>query len=181
MIEGFLKQAQSVMSHFQEELKSLRTGRATPVLVEHLGVHAYGSQMPLKQLASISAPEPQLIVVDPWDKSLLKDVEKAIRESGQGFNPVLDGHIIRIPIPSLTEERRKALIKLLHQKGEETRIAIRGLREDLLKQLKQKKADGEISEDEFFRQEKELQLQVDRANDQIKALSESKEKDILTI
>lgn len=174
-------QLQKPIEHFHEELGKIRGGRATPMLVEHLTVEAYGAKTPLVHLASIHTPEPQTIVIEPWDKNILKDVERAIEMSSQGLHPVVDGHILRISIPPLTEEHRLELTKMLNRKTEEARVGVRGIREELLKEQKEKEKSAAISEDEYFRFEKELQTEVERVNDEIKKIADKKEQEILTI
>ena len=144
-------------------------------------MEAYGATTPLKELASINTPEPRLLVVSPWDKGIIKDIEKALQVVNLGAAPVIDGAVIRINLPPLSEERRKELVKILNTKLEEARVAIRGVREDAHKEYKQKKIDGDISEDEFFVFQKELQKLVDDHNTQIKKIGEDKEKEIMTI
>lgn len=170
-----------VLSSLQKDLSGLRTGRAVPSLLEDMQVEAYGSNMPIQQLASITAPEPRMLVVQPWDAQTMKDIEKAIQQSNLGLNPVVDGAIIRVPFPALTEEKRKELVKLMHGKLEEAKIKLRQIRETLLKEWKAKKTEGELSEDDFFRLEKELQAMVDETNQKIESMGEAKEKEMLTI
>ncbi len=171
----------NILDHLNLDLKTLRSGRATPALVESIQVNAYNVRTPLKQLASIHTPEPRLIVIEPWDKGLLKDVEKGILEAQVNLTPNNDGSVIRIQIPPLTEETRRDIIKILHQKLEESRIAVRKIREDIMKQLKIEKDKGLISEDEFFKSQKELQLVVDEFNEKIKISGEQKEQEIMTV
>lgn len=170
-----------IISSLQKELSGLRTGRAIPALLEDIQVEAYGSIMPLQQLASVSAPEPRMLIVQPWDAQTIKEVEKAIRQTDLGLNPAVDGVLIRVPFPALTEEKRKELVKIMHTKLEESKIKLRQLRETILKEWKVKKTAGEMSEDEFFRQEKDLQQLVDKVNEQIETLGQAKEKEMLTI
>lgn len=170
-----------VISSIQKELASIRTGRATPSLLEHLQVEAYGSYLPLQQVASITAPEPRMLIVQPWDQQTIKDVEKAIRQSELGLNPAVDGVLIRVPFPTLTEDKRKELVKLMHTKLEEGKIKLRQVRENLLKDWKTKKTAGELSEDEFFRLEKELKEIVETTNQQIEELGAAKEQDMMTV
>ncbi|MDD5039848.1 MAG: ribosome recycling factor [Patescibacteria group bacterium] len=171
----------NAIAHLKSELESIRTGRANPALVENLLVDYYGSKTPLQQLASISTPDSQLILIQPWDKACMKDVERAIHNSELGLSPISDGNAIRLPIPSLTEERRKEIVKLVHQKIEAAHISIRTIREEIWKTLKDKKTAGEISEDEMFLQQKNLQKVVEDYNNLIKEISEEKEKEVMTI
>ncbi|MFA4937270.1 MAG: ribosome recycling factor [Patescibacteria group bacterium] len=170
-----------VIEHLKNELNQLRTGRASPSLVENIQIEAYGTKTPLIELASINAPEVRQIIIQPWDPSIIKDIEKAIKISNLGITPTVDGQIIRLNLPSLTEERRKELIKIMAGILEVTRVQIRSIREDINKTLKNQERDGDISEDEMFAAQKELQKIVEDFNEQIKKLGEAKEKDIMTI
>ena len=163
----------------KHDLGGLRTGRATTTLLDPVHVEVYGSNMPLNQVATVTAPEPRLLSVQVWDKSNIGPVEKAIRSAGLGLNPINDGQLLRLPIPDLTEERRKELAKLSHQYAEKARIAIRNVRRDGMDALKQDEKKHEISEDERKRAETEVQKLTD---DYIKAADEAaahKEKEIL--
>lgn len=171
----------SVTEHFKTDLQGLRTGRATPAFIENLPVESYGSTLPLAQLGSIAAPEPRLLTVQAWDPQTIKEIEKAIRQSDLGLNPAVDGQLIRIPFPPLTEEKRKELVKVMHHKLEEAKIQLRQIRETILKDLKQQKTDGKLSEDSFFRQEKDLQTEVDNTQTQLQQLADAKEQEMMTI
>lgn len=163
----------------KHDLAGLRTGRANTTLLDPITVDVYGSQMPLNQIASVSAPEPRMLTVQVWDKSNIGPVEKAIRSAGLGLNPINDGNTLRLPIPDLTEERRKELAKLAGQYAEKARIAIRNVRRDGMENLKADEAKKEISEDDRKRSETDVQKITDEA---IKAADEaaaSKEKEIL--
>ncbi len=170
-----------VIDHLKQELKSLRSGRANPALVENIDVASYGASTPLKQLASIHTPESRLIVIEPWDKNLLKDVEKAINDANINLTAVNDGNVIRIQIPPMTEESRLEIIKILHQKLEETRVAIRKIREDIMKSIKSEKDSDAVGEDEFFKLQKQVQGMVDKQNTTVKEMGEQKEKEIMTV
>ncbi len=172
---------EKALARFSEELARMRANRATPTVVESVRVEVYGTTMSLQELASITAPEPQLLLIQPWDKTVVKGIEAALRKGELGVQPVVDGDLIRLPFPPLTEDKRRELVKLMHTKAEEARIAVRKAREESLKECKQREKDGEISEDEYFRLEKEIQSTVNRFNDQIKVLSEKKEKELMTI
>src|ERR1700753_958880 len=143
--------------YMQHEFAAVRTGKASPALVEGIDVEAYGSMMKLKQLAMISTPEPRLIVINPFDASTTKDIEKAIKESKIGINPAVDGKIIRLPIPALSEERRKDLVKGIKQMSEEARVRVRSSRRDGMDALKKAQKDGTITEDALSSYEKEIQ------------------------
>lgn len=167
------------IEHLETELNSLRTGRATPALVEHLVVDAYGTKTPLRELASISTPEPQSLTIQPWDVHLLKDIERAIQESSLDIQPINDGRILRLVMPALTEERRNDLKKIVNQKGEEARIAIRSVREKEMKQIKKQETDGAISEDESKKLQKEFQNSVEAVIKTIDGIISAKEQEIL--
>lgn len=162
----------------KRELSSIRTGKATTSLLDTVRVDAYGQQMPLNQVASVSAPEPRLLMVQPWDKKLIGAIEKAILASDLGLNPASDGTHLRVPLPPLTEERRKDLVKVVHKLAEEGRIAIRHARTDTL--AKVKKLDH-VSEDDKRRAEKDLQKMHDDAIHQIEALVKGKEAEIMEV
>lgn len=172
---------QATLDHVSEELAGIRTGRANPALIENVTAMAYGSPMPIVQLASITVQDNRTLVVQPWDKNVLKDIERALQQADLGMTPVNDGTVLRLAAPSLTEERRKEFIKLLHQKLEAGRVAVRKIREDLQKDLKQSKQDGAIGEDEFSRQQKDLQKTVDEAVAHIDQLGKKKEVELLTV
>ncbi len=165
----------------KHELVTIRTGRATPSLVEGLEVEAYGSATPLIQLAQINAPEPRLIQIQPYDRNLIKAIEKAIQASDLGLTPGNDGTVIRLPIPALTEERRKDLVRLLHKKVEEGRVEIRTLRRHSHDEMRHKEKDAGISADEFKRLEKQLQDLTDRYIRHVDEIGEAKEKEILQV
>ena len=158
----------------------LRTGRATPALVEDLEVDYYGAKTPLKAVASISSPEPRQLVIQPWDKNAIQPIEKAIQSSSLGLNPVTDRDTIRLSIPSLTEERRKELLKVLGRHLEDARIAVRREREEALKEIDRAEKAKEISEDEKFRKKQEAQKVVDDFNKKIDEIGSAKEKEIMT-
>lgn len=172
---------QKAVEHFKSELNSLRTGRATPALVEDIPVEAYGSKMNVKGLASISAPDPKTIMIDPWDKSVLKDIEKAIRDADIGVNPVIDQTIIRLSMPAMTEENRKEMVKIMKQKMELARTSIRAVREKVKDQVIKAEEGGEIREDERFRLQDELDKKVGELNKEVEAIAEAKEKEIMSV
>jgi ribosome recycling factor len=163
------------------EFGSVRTGRATPHLLDRVEVDYYGAKTPLRQLATISAPEARLLTVTPYDKSSIKAIEKAILESDIGLTPSNDGNLIRLNIPELTEERRKELVKIVHHIAEEGRVAIRNIRRDVMHDLRELKKEGEVGSDDEHRAETELQkLTDDRIGDIDKALA-GKEEEILEV
>lgn len=163
----------------KHDLGGLRTGRASTTLLDPITVDVYGANMPLNQVATVSAPEPRLLSVQVWDRSNIGAVEKAIRNAGLGINPVTDGQNIRLPIPDLTEERRKELAKLAHQYGEKAKIAVRNVRRDGMDNLKTDEKKGEISQDEQKRLETEVQKMTDEAIAEIDQLIAHKDKEIL--
>lgn len=171
----------SVLQHLSQELATLRSGRATPALVEHVRVEAYGTVTPLLELASITAPEPRLLIISPWDKSIIKDVERALQAANLGMNPTVDGMVLRLSLPQLTEELRKELVKIVKSKLEEAKVAVRNIREDIVKKSRDSKSQGTLSEDQFFVAQKDLQKAVDEVNNEIKLIGEEKEREIMTI
>jgi ribosome recycling factor len=163
----------------KHDLSGLRTGRASTALLDTIHVEVYGANMPLNQVATVSVPEPRMLTVQVWDRSNVQPVEKAIRSANLGLNPVTDGQLIRLPIPDLTEERRKELAKLVGQYAEKARIAVRNVRRDGMDHLKQDEKKHQISEDEHKRLESEVQKLTDDTIKEIDQLSEAKEKEIL--
>jgi len=165
----------------REDLQSLRAGRATPALVEKIHVEYYGTPTPLMQVAQISVPEPRLLVIQPWDKSLVPVIEKAILKSDLGVSPASDGVVLRLAIPPLTEERRKDLVKAVHRKAEEEKVAVRNVRRDTIEHLKAEQKAGKMPEDELHRSENELQKITDRMIGDIDQAVGTKEKEILEV
>jgi ribosome recycling factor len=164
---------------FRHDLAGLRTGRASTALLDPVHVEVYGSNMPLNQVATVSVPEPRMISVQVWDRSNVGPVEKAIRSAGLGLNPITDGQMIRLPIPELTEERRKELAKLVGQYAEKARIAVRNVRRDGMDHLKQDEKKHDISEDERKRLENDVQKMTDDTIKEIDEAAHAKEKEIL--
>ena len=163
----------------RHDLAGLRTGRASTALVDGIHVEVYGSNMPLNQLATVSTPEPRMLSVQVWDRSNVQPVEKSIRNAGLGINPIVDGQVIRLPIPELTEERRKELAKLVGQYAEKARIAVRNVRRDGMDHLKQDEKKHEISEDERKRLEHEVQKLTDETIKEIDDVLAAKDREIL--
>jgi ribosome recycling factor len=163
----------------KHDLGGLRTGRASTTLLDPIHVEVYGANMPLNQVATVSAPEPRMLSVQVWDRSNVSQVEKAIRNADLGINPIVDGQNIRLPIPDMTEERRKELAKLAHQYAEKARIAVRNVRRDGMDHLKQDEKKHEISEDERKRNETEVQKLTDDAIAEVDAVLAAKDKEIL--
>lgn len=172
---------QTALDHLQTELSSIRAGRANPALLENVVVTAYGAQMKIVELGTISAPQPSLITVAVWDPSVVKDIEKGIMEANLGLNPSSEGNVVRVPIPPLTEERREEYIKLAHQKAEETRVAIRQIRQETRQEWERQQKANEFGEDELFRREKLLQEYIDKMVSKTDELLKAKEEDLRTI
>ena len=175
-LERRMKGAVEALRH---DLSGLRTGRANTALLEPITVTVYGSQMPIMQVATISAPEPRMLTVQVWDKSNVGPVEKAIRSAGLGLNPINDGNTLRLPIPDLTEERRKELAKLAHTYAEKARIAIRNVRRDGMDNLKTDENKKEISEDDRKRSETEVQKLTDEIIKEADAVAAQKDQEIM--
>ena len=169
------------LEYLKSELNGLQIGRASPSLVEDLEVDCYGRKMPLKQLAAIHAPEPRQIIIQPWDKNILKEIETAISHSKLDLTPIVDNEMIRLNIPSLNEERRKELVKILHEKTEECRVSIRRQREEAWKEIQNLEKEKKIREDDKFRAKDELQELVDEYNKKIDEIGERKEEDIMRV
>jgi len=165
----------------RNEFATVRTGKASTALLDLIKVEAYGQQMPLNQMATVSAPEPRLLVVQPYDPSQLAAIEKSIMASDLGLTPNNDGKVIRIPIPPLTEERRKELVRLTHKIAEEGRVAIRNIRHDANKRIQQAQKNSEMSEDEMHRQLKEIQDLTDKHIAAIDQLLERKEQEVMEV
>jgi ribosome recycling factor len=163
------------------EFNSVRSGRASTALLDRITVDYYGTRTPLKQLANVATPEPRLLVVQPYDKSAMKGIEKAIRDSDLGINPSNDGQVIRLPIPHLTEERRREMVKLVHRLAEDGRVAIRNVRRDAMKDLRELVKEGLVGEDAERRAEEELQRLTDDHVRQIDELLKHKEAEILEV
>ena len=175
-LERRMKGAVEALRH---DLGGLRTGRANTTLLDPVVVTVYGSQMPLNQVATVSAPEPRMLTVQVWDKSNVGPVEKAIRSAGLGLNPINDGNTLRLPIPDLTEERRKELAKLAHTYAEKARVAIRNVRRDGIDNLKADESKKEISEDDRKRGETEVQKLTDEQIKSLDELASQKEQEIM--
>ncbi len=184
-IDETLKDAEAKMEKtaeiLQSDLLTVRTGRASPALIERLKVEYYGTAMPLNQLATISAPEPRLLVVRPWDASAAAAIEKAILKSDLGLTPNNDGKIIRLPIPRLTEERRQELVKLVNRRIEEAKVALRNTRRDSLEELRELEKEKIISEDEFYQARDKLQELTDKYNERVEQIGQAKEREILEV
>ena len=165
----------------RKELQGLRTGRASASLLEPVMVQAYGSEMPITQVGTINVPEPRMLTVQVWDRGLVKAVEKAIRNSNLGLNPAVDGQLLRVPLPELTQERRNELVKVAHKYAEQARVAVRNVRRDGMDQLKRLEKDGDISQDEHKHFADEVQKLTDRHIEAVNQLLAQKEQDILQV
>jgi ribosome recycling factor len=165
----------------REEFTTVRTGRATPAILNRVTVDYYGAPTPLNQLASFSVPEPRLLVIQPYDKNSMSAMERAIMQSDLGLTPSNDGNVIRLAFPQLTEERRKELIKVVHQRSEDGRVAIRNVRRHAKEELERLQKDGEISEDDLARAEKELQKTTDRYVGEIDEMLRHKEQELMEV
>jgi ribosome recycling factor len=175
------RRMQGALSTLKQELGGLRTGRASPNLVEPIHVEAYGSSMPMNQVATVSVPEPRLISIQVWDASVVKAVEKAIRDSNLGLSPSTEGQVVRVRIPELNQERRQELVKVAHKYAETARIAVRHVRRDGLDNLKKLQKDGHVSEDEIKRHEGEVQRATDQAITDIDQTLAAKEKEVMSV
>ena len=180
-VEDAKTRMEAALEALRREFATVRTGKATPALLDTVRVEAYGSKMPLNQLATISTPESSLLVVQPFDKTLLPDVERGIMTADLGLNPANDGNIIRIPIPPLNEERRQEYVKLLHRMTEEGRISIRHARRTVRDELHQLVRDHELSEDESRRQEDQLEKSTKEFIEKVEELLKSKEAEVMAI
>ena len=171
----------SSIESFRRELNGIRTGRAHPSLIETLPVDSYGATTPLKQLGTINAPEARLLTIQVWDRGAVQAIQKAIQASDLGLNPAIDGQTMRLPIPPLTEQRRKDLVKMLHNKSEEARVAIRNVRRHSHEELRKAEKDGDVSQDDLKRSEEELQKITDRHIALVDAEAKKKEADLLEV
>jgi ribosome recycling factor len=165
----------------RREFASVRTGKASPALLDTVRVDAYGSMMPLNQVGTVSAPEPRLLVVQPWDKGLIGPIEKAIQNSDLGLNPSNDGNLVRVPIPPLTEERRKEYARLLHKQAEEGRVAVRQARKEANDEIKHRQKDEGLSEDDVRREQGEVQKLTDQYITRIDELLKHKEAEVMEV
>ena len=172
---------EKAVAALKEEFASLRTGRASASLLDQIHVEAYGSAMPLNQVGAVSVPEPRMLVVNVWDRGLVVSTEKAIRSSGLGLNPVVDGQTLRIPIPPLTEDRRKDLVKVARTRAEEGRVAVRNARRHARHELEQLEKDGELGKDDLDRAEKDLEKRTHEVVAEIDELLKHKEGELLTV
>ncbi|MCJ7655371.1 MAG: ribosome recycling factor [Dehalococcoidia bacterium] len=177
-INGKMKKAVDALAR---DLASIRTGRASPALVEHIKVDYHGVLTPINQMASISIPEAKMILIQPWDRSSIRSIEKAILTSDLSLNPTSDSNVIRIPIPPLTEERRRELIRVVHKRVEEARIALRNLRREGIERLRQTERNKEISQDQYARASEQLQRLTDSFIDQVNDIGQGKETEVMEV
>ena len=175
------RRMQGAMGALKQELSGLRTGRASPHLLDHVQAEAYGSHMPLNQLATVSVPEPRLLSVQVWDRSMVHAVEKAITAANLGLTPSTEGQVLKLRIPELNEERRKELVKVAHKYAEGARVAVRHVRRDGLELLKKMEKDHKISEDDHTRQSGEVQKATDSTIAEVEKMLAAKEKEIMTV
>lgn len=169
------------IDHLNKEFSKLRTGRANPALVEEISVNYYGTATPLKQVANISIPEARQIVIQPWDKAAMDDIETAINNADIGITPSNDGDSLRITLPPMTEENRKDLVKVLNNIAEESRVTVRNIREDVWKAIQEAEKNGEMAEDDKFAGKDALQKVVDEYNNKIESFRKQKEEDVMTV
>ncbi len=181
VLEDVERRMNRSMEALERELASLRTGRATPSLVENISVDYYGSPTPLKQIASISAPDARAIMIQPWDRQALRDIERSLMQSEMGFNPSNDGNVITVPIPPLNQERRQELVRLLKRKIEEGKVAVRNVRRDGLESLRKLERDKAISQDQNRRSQDQLQKTTDGFIKSMDQVSTAKEAEIMQV
>lgn len=181
VIDEFTPDFAHVIEFFRSELNGLRTGRANAAMVEDIPVEAYGSKMEIKGLASIAVPDSKTIMIDPWDKGLVKDIEKAIRISPLGVSPTVDGAGIRISLPPMTEEGRKDLVKVVKKKAEDALVSVRAIREKMRDRVQQLEKDKEISEDDRFRLQDAIETRIKEQNEKIRKMAEEKEEEVMKI
>ncbi len=181
IVADLRRRMDSAQDVLRKEFAGLRTGRASVNMLDPIHVEAYGSSMPLNQVGTVSAPEPRLLVVSIWDKGVVKAADKAIRDAGLGLNPQTDGQTLRVPIPALSEERRKELTKITAKYAEQARVSVRNVRRDGLDLLKRKEKTGEVTEDQHRRLEKEIQALTDEEVNKIDVMLVQKDKEIMQV
>jgi ribosome recycling factor len=180
-LDDLTRRMDGAIEAFRKELAGLRTGRASPSLLEPITVEAYGVTMPINQVGTIGVPEPRLLTVQVWDKGTVKAVERAIRDAGLGLNPQTEGQLVRVPLPELNEERRRELTKVAHKYAEQARVAVRNVRRDGMDHLKRAERDGDISQDEHTMYADEIQELTDKHVRRIDEMLATKEKEILQV
>lgn len=179
LVKDLEKRMDGALNALHHDFKAIRTGRASASLLDRVVVDVYGSKMPLNQVATVSVPEARMISVQVWDKSNAPAVEKAIANAGLGLNPMSDGNLVRVPIPDLSEERRKEMVKIAHQSSEKAKVAVRNIRRDGIDHLKKMEKDSDISKDELHQRSDEIQKLTDKFVEKIDEALSAKEKDIL--
>ena len=172
---------EKAMEHFHHELSSVRTGRANPSLLATVMVESYGAKVPLQQVANTTVSDAKTLTISPWDKGQIQEIEKGIMAANLGFTPSNDGNVVRINLPPLTEDRRKEMVKLVGQIAENAKIAVRQVREDILKAVKREESDGSATKDDVAAAQKDVQEIVDDHNKQIKEIADEKEKELMTV
>ncbi len=180
-LNEFSRRMDGALEALQKEFAGLRTGRASAHLLDQIKVMAYGSSMPLNQVGTVNVPEPRMITVQVWDRGLVREVEKAIRDAGLGLNPASDGQLVRVPIPELSQERRTELSKIAHKYAEQARVAVRNVRRDGMEFLKKQEKDGKISEDEHRKLHDEVQKLTDGHVKKVDDTLAAKEKEIMQV
>lgn len=185
MVQNLLKpvrpKMEQAIEYFENELKTIRTGRANPSLVEKMEIDYYGTKTPLIQVAAITIPDPRTILIQPWDKSVLSEIEKAISTSDLGISPVNDGNVIRVKLPSLTEESRETLVKLVKDQEEKTKVSLRSIRHEVWDLIKKEEKEGKISEDDMYYAKDELDKLVNDFDQEVAKLGKAKEEEIRQI
>ena len=180
-MENLENKMNNAIQHFEKELNSLRTSRANPSMLDNIYIDAYGSKSPLNQLGNISTPDPSTITIQVWDATLIKQIENSITESNLGINPQVDGQLIRLPIPKLSEERRKELTKIASEYAENAKVSVRNIRRDFIENSKKEKKDSNLSEDDLKRQINDIQKTIDQSIEKIDNILELKKNDILKV
>ena len=178
IIEAKKNEFSAIVDHYKKELTTLRTGRATPTLVEHVMVEAYGVKTPLTQLAALSVPDPKTLIIQPWDKNIIINIEQGIRNSEIGLQPIVDKETLRVILPELTSERRQRFLKILKEKTEKSRVDVKLQREEIWRDIQLHEKNGDLSEDDKFRSKDELQKIIEKTNDEFGEISAKKEKEI---
>ncbi len=180
-LEKARQRMESALEALRREFASVRTGKASPALLDSIRVEAYGSKVPLNQVGTVAAPEPRLLTITPWDKSLLKEIDRGLRESDLGLNPSNDGSIIRVPIPALTEERRREFVKHLHKMAEEARVAVRQARKDANDDVKASQKKEGLSEDDVRREQDKVQKLTDQYIGKAEEILKHKEAEVMEV
>lgn len=181
LLEDAERRMQKAIEALRQDINAIRAGRASSALIDRINVEYYGAPTPINQVASVTVPEARLLVIQPWDKKLLVDIEKAIQKSDLGINPNNDGQVIRLVIPPMSEERRRDLVKMLHKKSDEHKVAIRNIRRDVQDKLRDREKKKEVSEDELKRSTDRLQKLTDRYVDEMEKIGKAKELEILEV